>query len=169
MTYKLWDPGTRRVAGAFSDVIAAGPQQIAWDPVCVHCPVHVLDLLTRTTATIPVPRGTWTPMNNGTFSSDGRFLAFLLSAGGPPDAALTRIAVIDIASRRLLAVPGSTLSGAAAGRLSFGWQASGHRLIAVLPRSGQTIQVASWQPGWAHLWVATARITRGASPVLGEY
>ena len=166
--YKLWDPGTRRVVGTFSDVIAAGPRQIAWGPVCVHCPVHVLDLLTGTAATIPVPRGTWAPMNNGTFSSDGRFLAFLLSAAGPPDAALTRIAVIDTARRRLLAVPGTTLRGAA-GRLSFGWQASGHRLIAVLPRPGQTIQVASWQPGWAHLLVAAARIPRGTSAVLGEY
>jgi hypothetical protein len=136
----------------------------------VHCPVHVRDLLTGTAATIPVPRGTWAN-NHGTFSSDGRFLAFLLSAGTSPDgqAALTRIAVIDIASRRLLAVPGSTLSGDSATRLSFGWQARGHRLIAVLPRPGQAIQVASWQPGWAHLWVAAARIPRGTSAVLGEY
>jgi hypothetical protein len=168
--YKLWDPGTRRVAGTFGDVIAAGPQQIAWGPVCVDCPVHVLDLLTGTTATIPVPRRTWAN-NNGTFSSDGRFLAFSLSAGPPWPAAagVTRIAVIDIARRRLLAVPGSTLSGAAAAGLSFGWQARGHRLIAVLPRPGQAIQVASWQPGWAHLWVAAARIPRGTSAVLGEY
>jgi hypothetical protein len=170
VTYKLWDPGTRHVAGTFRDVIAASPRQIAWGPICVNCPVHVRNLLTGTTATIPVPRGTWA--SNGTFSSDGRYLALLLSAGVASGglAVLTRIAVIDIASRRLLAVPGSTLSGAAAtGRLSFGWQASGHRLVAALPRPGQTIQVASWQPGWAHLWVATARIPRGASAVLGEY
>jgi len=167
--YKLWDPGTRRVAGTFSDVIAASPQQIAWGPVCVHCPVHVLDLLTGTAATIPVPRGTWAN-NNGTFSPDGRFLAFLLSAGAAEQFGVqARIAVIDTASRRLLAVPGTTLSGDAAQRLSFGWQASGHRLIAVLPRPGQTIQVASWQPGAAHLLVATARLPRGTSAVLGEY
>jgi hypothetical protein len=171
VTYKLWDPDTRRVAGTFSDVIAAGPQQIAWGPMCVRCPVHVLDLLTGTTATIPLPPRTWAS-NDGTVSSDGRYLAFLLSADAAPDgsALLTRIAVIDIRSRRLLIVPGSTLSGdVAEGRLSFGWQASDHRLIAVLPRSGQTIQVASWQPGAAHLWVATARIPRGTSAVLGEY
>jgi hypothetical protein len=171
--YKLWDPGTRRVAGTFRDVIAAGPGQIAW-PACVHrpvvhCPVHVLDLVTGTTATIPVPRGTWAN-NDGTFSPDGRFLAFLLSAGAAEQFGVqARIAVIDIASRRLLAVPGTTLSGAVAQRLSFGWQARGHRLIAVLPRPGQTIQVASWQPAAAHLLVATARIPRGTSAVLGEY
>jgi hypothetical protein len=167
--YKLWDPGTRHVAGTFRDVIAASPQQIAWGPVCMHCPVHVLNLLTGTTATIPIPRGTWAS-NNGTFSPDGRFLAFLLSAGAAEQFGVqARIAVINIATRRLLAVPGTTLSGAAAQRLSFGWQANGHRLIAVLPRPGQTIQVASWQPGAAHLLVATARIPRGTSAVLGEY
>jgi len=166
--YKLWDPGTRRVAGTFRDVIAAGPRQIAW-PACVSCPVHVLDLATGTTATIPVPRGTWAN-NDGTFSSDGRFLAFVLSAGAAEQFGVqARIAVIDTVSRRLLAVPGTTLSGAVAQRLSFGWQASGHRLIAVLPRPGPTIQVASWQPGAAHLLVATARIPRGTSAVLGEY
>jgi hypothetical protein len=168
VTYKLWDPGTGHIGGTFSDVIATGPRQIAWGPLCEHCPVHVLDLSTGTTATIPIPRRTWANYN-GTFSSDGRFLAFLLSAGPGHYEVATHIAVIDIASRRLLAVPGSTLSGDAAGRLSFGWQASGHRLIAALPRPGQTIQVASWQPGGAHLLVATARIPRGASAVLGEY
>lgn len=57
----------------------------------------------------------------------------------------------------------------AIGRLIFGWQPGGHRLIAVLPGHGQTIQVASWQPGQARLWVATARIPPGTSAVLGEY
>ena len=168
--YKLWDPAARRVARTFSDVIAAAPQQVAWGPVCAHCPVHVLDLLTGATATIPVLRGTWAS-NNGTFSPGGRFLAFLLTARMAPDgeAILWRIAVIDTRTRRLLAVPGSTLSLAAAQRLSFGWQASGHRLIAVLPTSGETLQVASWRPGAARLWVATGRIPRGASAVLGEY
>ncbi len=178
VTDKLWDPATRRVVGTFSDVIAAGPQQIAWPasywnngaPICGHCPVHVLNLLTGTTVTIPLPRGAWAS-NEGTFSSDGRYLAFLLWAGTAPDGepALTRIAVIDIPSRRLLVVPGTTLSwDAAIGRLIFGWQPSGHRLIAVLPSSGETIQVASWQPGQARLWVATARIPPGTSAVLGE-
>lgn len=167
--YKLWDPSTRRVTGTFSDVIAASPDEIAWGPICVNCPVHLLDLLTGTSATIPVPPGT--SSNNGTFSSDGRFLALTLSAGAAPDRAslLTRIGVIDIGSRRLLPVPGTTLSGVVAPRLSFGWQARSHRLIAVLPRSGDTIQVASWQPGGAHLLVATARIPPGTSAVLGEY
>jgi hypothetical protein len=77
--------------------------------------------------------------------------------------------VIDTRTRYLLAVPGSTLSGVAADRLSFGWQPSGHGLIAVLPTPGSSIQVASWQPGSSHLWLAPARIPRGSSAVLGEY
>jgi hypothetical protein len=170
VTYKLWDPGTRRVARTFTDVIASSPQQIAWGPTCVRCPVHVLDLRTGATATIPVPRGTWAS-RNGTFSADGRFLALQLNAGVAPDGepVLVRIAVIDMRTRRLLAVPGSTLSWDVEKQLSFGWQATGHRLIAVLPRSGATIQAASWQPGATHLWVANARIPRGTSAVLGEY
>jgi hypothetical protein len=169
---KLWDPVTRRVVRTFGDVIAAGPQVIAWGPICVHCPVHVLSLLTGTTATIPLPRGTWAAPNQGTVSPDGRYLAFPLWAGTAPDGepALTRIAVIDLTSRRLLIVPGSALSwDVTKGVLSFGWQPRGHRLIAVLPSPGQMIQVASWQPGWAHLWVATTQIPRGTSAVLGEY
>jgi len=171
VTYKLWDPATRRVVRTFRDVIASGQRQIAWGPLCVHCPVHVLNLPTGTTATVPLPRATWAS-NQGTFSSDGRYLAFPLWAGTAPDGepALTRIAVIDTTSRRLLVVPGTTLSwDITKGVLIFGWQPRGHRLIAVLPNSGHTIQVASWQPGQARLWVATVRIPRGTSAVLGEY
>ena len=78
--------------------------------------------------------------------------------------------MIDLTSRRLLVVPGTTLSwDATKGVLSFGWQPRGHRLIAVLPGSGDTIQVASWQPGQARLWVATTQIPPGTSAVVGEY
>jgi hypothetical protein len=171
-TYELWDPVTRRVVRTFGDVIAAGPQAIAWGPICPNCPVHVLSPLTGTTATIPLPRGTWASFQ-ATFSSDGRYLAFPLWAGVARDGSptLERIAVIDLISRRLLIVPGSTLSGQAAGEdaLSFGWEPRGHQLIAVLPGSGETIQVASWQPGQARLWVATTQIPPGTSPVLGGY
>jgi hypothetical protein len=170
--YKLWDPVTRRVVRTFGDVIAAGPQAIAWGPICVHCPVRMLSLLTGTTATIPLPRGAWAAPNQGTVSPDGRYLAFPLWAGTAPDGgpALTRIAVLDIRDRRLLIVPGSTLGwDVTKGLLSFGWQPRGHRLIAVLPGSGETIQVASWQPGQARLWVATTQIPPGTSAVVGEY
>jgi hypothetical protein len=168
----LWDPVTRRVVRTFGDVLAAGPHAVAWGPICVHCPVHVLNLLTGTNATIPLPGGAWAVRHQGSFSSDGRYLAFPLWAGTAPDGEplLTRIAVIDIADRRLLIVPGSTLSwDVNKGALSFGWQPGGHRLIAVLPGSGETTQVASWQPGQARLWVATTKLPPGSSAVVGEY
>ena len=170
--YKLWDPVTRRVVRIFGDVIAAGPQAVAWGPICVHCPVRVLNLVTGTNAAIPLPGRAWAAPNQGTFSPDGRYLAFPLWAGTAPDGepALTRIAVIDTRDRRLLLVPGSTISwDVTKGVLSFGWQPRGHRLIAVLPGSGETIQVASWQPGQARLWVATTQIPPGTSAVVGEY
>jgi hypothetical protein len=173
VTYKLWDPATRSVVRTFGDVIAAGQRQIAWGPICARCPVHVLNLLTGTTATTPLPRATWASNQGGAFSADGRYLAFPLWAGTAPDGepALTRIAVIDTTSRRLLIVPGSALSwDIAKGVLIFGWQPSGHQLLAVLPLqgSGETIQVASWRPGQARLWVASVQIPVGTSAVLGE-
>ena len=91
------------------------------------------------------------------------------AADGEP--ALTRIAVIDLASPRLLIVPGSSLSwDVNKGVLFLGWQPAGHQLIAVLPTGpSDTMQVASWQPGQQRLQVATARIPAGTSAVLGEY
>jgi hypothetical protein len=172
VTYKLWNPATRRVVRTFSDVIAASPEAIAWGPICVHCPVHVLSLETRTTAAIPLPPGGWAAPNQGTFSSDGRYLAFPLWAGTASDGepAVTRIAVIDLATRHLIVVPGSTLSwDVTKGVLSFGWQPGSHRLIAVLPGADDMIQVASWQPGQARLWVANTQIPPHTSAVLGEY
>jgi hypothetical protein len=79
--------------------------------------------------------------------------------------------VIDTTSRRLLIVPGSALSwDITKGVVIFGWQPSGHQLLAVLPLqgSGETTQVASWRPGQARLRVATVRIPPGTSAVLGE-
>jgi hypothetical protein len=165
-TYQLWDPRTRRVVRGFDNVIAAGPDQIAWSQACVSCPVHVLTVSTGTSATIPVAPGTWA--YNGTFSSDGRLLAVQLSAGVTPDGRATqeRVGVIDLASRALAAIPGSIVSVTRS--LSFGWQAGSHRLIVALPESGDSIQIAYWQPGDAHLLVATAQLPAGMSPVLGE-
>ncbi len=80
--------------------------------------------------TIPLPRSAWAAPNQGTFSADDRYLAFPLWAGTAPDGepALTRIAVIDLASPHLLIVPGSALSwDVNKGVLTFGWQPAGHR------------------------------------------
>jgi hypothetical protein len=165
-TYQLWDPRTRRVVRGVDNIIAAGPDQIAWSQACASCSVHVLTVSTGTSATIPVAPGTWA--YNGTFSSDGRFLAVQLSAGVTPDGRATqeRVGVIDLASRALTAIPGSVVSVDKS--LSFGWQADSHRLIVALPESGDSIQIAYWQPGDAHLLVATAQLPVGMSPVLGE-
>lgn len=165
-TYQLWDPRTRRTVRGFDNVIAAGPRQAAWIQACDNCPVHLLNVATGKTATIPVPQGTWA--YNGTFSSDGRLLAVQLSAGITPDGRATqeRIGVIDLASRHLTIILGSTVSVDKS--LNFGWQPGSHRLVVALPASRNSIQVAYWQPGNAHLLVATTQIPPGMSPVLGE-
>jgi len=39
VTFKLWDPRTRRVVRTFANVIAASPTQVAWG-ICDGCAVH---------------------------------------------------------------------------------------------------------------------------------
>jgi DNA-directed RNA polymerase specialized sigma24 family protein len=163
--YELWDPATRRVVRTFGNVTASSPSQIAWTQTCENCAVHVLDLTTGTTATIQVPRGSWA--YDGSFSGDGRLLAVHLSAGVTAgQASRARIAVIDLRGRRVLAVPGSTVGVDIPAVLGIGWQVGGHRLIVTLSGAGQFVQVAYWQPGAAHLRVATIRIPRGMSPAV---
>ena len=166
VTDELWDPGTGRIIREFANVIAASPEQIAWNPCGAQCPVYVLSLATGTSTSIPLAPGTWAV--GGTFSSDGRLLAVQVSAAVTPDgyAAANRLEVIDIASQHLTAVPGTTISSRVG--LSFGWQPGRDRLLAAVAGASIVVHVASWQPGDSYLSIQAARIPRGTVLVLGD-
>lgn len=144
--FELWDPRTGRVARRFDNVIAAGPEQIAWSPGCRGCRVQVLNVPTGKTVTAPVHVGQPAALN-ATISDDGQLLAMQLPDG--------KLSVLDTSSGVLTVIPGTTLSDAA--WQHFGWLDGGHRLIVIAGPYKQPgpAQVAYWQPGDAQLRIAT--------------
>jgi hypothetical protein len=165
---ELWDPASRRVERAFGHVEVAGPEQVAWGRPCEGCQVNVLDTRTGSVTSIAIPRG-WRIdasgvyregdiPSTGAFSSDGRLLAVGLSSGTGRHgiAQAERLGVIDVATHRLLIVPGVDLTGTAAQNLFYGWQPGTRRLVVVMAARGVGWQVGYWQPGAARLRLTTA-------------
>ena len=147
----LWDPRTGHVLRHFDNVLATGPEQIAWSPGCPSCRVQVVNVLTGRTVTTPIP-GRNPASLNATFSDDGRLLAMQQPG--------REIEAFDTTSRTLTAIPGTALSTTA--WQNFGWQAGSHRLVITAgPNTGVApAQLAYWQPGDATLRVATVRNLR---------
>ena len=72
-----------------------------------------------------------------------------------------------MASGRLMAVPGTWLSGDAL--ISFGWPASSDSLVAEMSFPAK-VQLASWRPGAGRLAIAALRPQQSpASLVIGHY
>jgi hypothetical protein len=144
---ELWDPRTRHVLARFDNVLAHGPEQIVWSRGCAPCQLRVTNVTTGRTVTTPL-RGQPNSLN-ATLSDDGRLLAAQLPNG--------EVAVFNTVTRSLTRIPGTALRNANA--KYFGWQNGGHRLvIAAGPISTPgPDQLAYWQPGDAHLYVATIR------------
>ena len=84
---------------------------------------------------------------SGAFSPDGRYLAVVF---GSVDAAgavtQARVGVIDVATRRLLGVPGAALGGGEV-ELTVSWSADGAWLLVSAPVGPLTEQLAAWRPG----------------------
>jgi hypothetical protein len=162
----LWNPGTGRVVRTFDGVVAAGPAMIAWG-ICGGCSVHVLDVATGSSFTVPVPTASWA--YNGIFSAGERLLAVSLSAGVTSSGAarLQEIAVIDVAARSLQIIRGSSVTTEMENALNIGWAGSTDRLIAVVTGGGRQAQVGYWQPGNAGLRVARLMQPAGTSIVVG--
>jgi hypothetical protein len=165
---KLWDTRTRHVARTLPDVIAVGPEQIAWGPICGGCSVHLLDLATGVGVDVPLPHLTWA--YNGTYTADGRYLALQLSTSRTSYgmALWTQVAVIDTATGHLTVLAGTAESPNARNQWQFGWQAGSDELVIAMPGRQDRFQIATWRPGQARLRVAATRIPRGMYPVLGE-
>ena len=163
-SYELWDPGIRRVTRSFPNLIAASPAEIAWMPSCTaDCWVHVLDLPSGRVEEIALP-GHSKPYA-GAFSPDGRLLAMLVATRATGRTAAFRLIVATAATRRITAVPGTTVVGMAG--VVFGWQPGSHRLIAEVS-VGDRWQIAVWRPGQTRLSIALARAPYNSWPVIDQ-
>lgn len=163
----LWDPVTGQVVRTFTNVIAASPGQLAWDPCLGTCPLRILSMPTGTSLTVRLPRGAWAVA--GTFSSDGRLLAVQVTTDLQRDgsAAATRLEVIDTVTGRATVLPGTKVSSLIG--ISFGWQAGGDRLLAALELPSGLAELASWRPGATHMSTQVVLLPPGTSPVLGDH
>lgn len=163
----LWDPVTAQVVRTFTNVIAAGPGQVAWDPCLGACPLKILSLPARARLTVDLPHGAWAVA--GTFGSDGRLLAVQVTTDLQRDgsAAATRLEVINTVTGQATVLPGTTVNSLIG--VSFGWQAGSDRLLAALELPSGLVELASWQPGDTHLSTQDVLLPPGASPVLGDH
>ena len=156
----LWDPRSNRVASRVTDVIAAGPGQIAWSPDCRGCRVRLLNVLTGTSVTTPIAAGQPGGLT-GKFTDDGTLLAVQLTDG--------QLAVYDTSSGQLTVIPGTALNNNY--WQDFGWLNGSHTLTvaAGCGRCNATgpEQIAYWQPGDSRLRIATVTNQREADAVQG--
>jgi len=146
--FALWNPGSGRILRRYDRVLAASGTTLAWVTAACspnRCPVHLSDLAAGTDTQVAVP---WrAAANSGAFSPDGRSLAVVF--GGVDDAGplpQATIGVIDVAARRLLAVPGAVTGGGDIG-LAVSWSPDGAWLLVSAPVGPLTEQLAAWRPG----------------------
>jgi hypothetical protein len=166
MADQLWDPAAPRASRTFDAVMAASPTQIAWAPPCVaRCRVQVVNLATGRQVTAELPAGR--SAASAAFSPDGRFLAVEVSFSneGNDGGQAVQVELVSMASGRLMAVPGTSLSSDAL--ISFGWPASSDSLVAELGFTTQ-VQLMSWRPGAVLLAAAVLRPQR-STLVIGQY
>jgi hypothetical protein len=163
--FALWDPGRGRMLRRFDRVLAASGTTIAWVTVACGpkpCLVHLSDLASDTDLQVAVP---WrAPADRGAFSPDGRSLAVVFG-GGDGAGAVTpaRVGVIDVAARRLLAVPGAVMGGGEV-RLAVSWSADGAWLLVSAPLGPLTEQLAAWRPSDRVLHVPRRQPPTGQHP-----
>lgn len=156
----LWDPRSNRVVGRVTDVIAAGPGEIAWSPGCRGCRVRLLNVVTGTSVTTPIAGGQPGGLT-GKFTDDGTLLAVQWTDG--------QLAVYDTSSRQLTVIPGTALNNNY--WQDFGWLNGSYTLVvAAGPGRGNATgpdQVAYWQPGDSRLRIATGTNQREVAAFAG--
>ncbi len=152
ITYREWDPATRKVLRSFKKIIAASTTEVAYQPSCraATCPIRVLDLSTERTAAITLPASN--TVNAGRFSPDGRFLALEVSANNNAyGASAMRLEVASMPHGHLVVVPHT---GASTDALDgFGWPGDGDELVAEFSFIGQ-VQTVLWNQPAGQLAVA---------------
>jgi hypothetical protein len=160
----LWNPDSGRMLRRYDRVLAASGTTIAWVAAACRptpCPVHLSDLAAGTDVQVAVPHAGAT---SGAFSPDGRYVAVVF---GGVDAAGTvtqaRVGVIDVAARRLRAVPGAVLGGRDAG-WAVSWSPDGAWLLLSARVGPLTEQLAAWRPGDTVLHVPRRQPPTGQHP-----
>ncbi len=146
--FEIWDPATGRVLGHYDNVVAQGPEQIAWTSGCRRCQLEITNVSTGKTLSTRIPGGQPTNLS-AAFTDDGRLLA--VRAPGQ------RVAIINTATGFMTRLPETGLNGT--DFEYFDWQNEGHRLILVAGPNNKPgpDQIAYWQPGETQLHVATIR------------
>lgn len=149
--FELWDPATGRVLGHFDNVVAQGPEQIAWTKGCRRCHLEITNVSTGKTVTTPIP-GDEPGSLSAALSDDGRLLAVQVPG--------QQLAVINTATGSTIRLPGTALTKT--DFVNFDWQNEGHRLMIVAGPNDEPgpDQLAYWQPGDTHLHVVTIRNLR---------
>jgi hypothetical protein len=163
--FALWNPRSGQMLRRYDRVLAASETTIAWVAAACgpkSCPVHLSDLAAGTDIQLAVP---WRARaNSGAFSPDGRHLAVVFGdgddAGAVPPA---RVGVIDLAARRLLAVPGAVMGGDDVG-LAVSWSPDGAWLLVSARVGSLTEQLAAWRPGDRVLHVPRRQPPTGQHP-----
>jgi hypothetical protein len=146
--FALWNPRSGRMLRRYDRVLGASETTIAWVAVAcgpTPCLVHLSDLAAGTDIQLAVP---WRARaSTGAFSPDGRHLAVVFGGGGAAGAVTqARVGVIDLAARRLLAVPGAVVGGDDVG-LAVCWSPDGAWLLVSARVGPLTEQLAAWRPG----------------------
>ncbi|MGH3403302.1 MAG: hypothetical protein ACRDRJ_12530 [Streptosporangiaceae bacterium] len=152
-TDRLWNPADPRAGRTFSNVIATGPNEIAWAlPCATACRARVLNLATGRTTVITVPRGSTAA--SGSLSPDGRLLALQVSysTGSAGGSLAMQLDVASVATGRLTAVRGTWASSDAL--VSFGWPADSDSLVAELGFTTK-VQLTAWRPDDTRLAVVS--------------
>jgi hypothetical protein len=145
--YELWDPATRRVLDRFDNVVAQGPEQVAWTRGCSGCRLEITNVSTGKTVITSIPDSS--ANLNAALSDDGRLLAVQVSG--------QELTIVSTATGSVTRIAGTALSTSAVE--DFDWQNTSHRLIVTAWPSSQAgpDQIAYWQPGDTKLHVATIR------------
>jgi hypothetical protein len=134
------------VLGHFDNVVAQGPEEIAWTKGCRRCHLEITNVSTGKTVTTSIP-GDQPGNLNTVLSDDGRLLSVQLPGQD--------VAIVNTFTGSMIRLPGTALSGT--DFEEFDWQNVGHRLIVIAgpnDRPGPD-QIAYWQPGETRLHVVT--------------
>ncbi|HEX3493687.1 MAG TPA: hypothetical protein VHU92_30395 [Streptosporangiaceae bacterium] len=163
-TDRLWNPADPRADRTFQNVLAVGPNEIAWAPPCVSvCRARLLNLATGHRTVFAMPRGS--TASSGTFSPDGRLLALQVSysTGSAGGSLAIQLVVASVTSGRMTPVQGTWASSDAL--VGFGWPADGDSLVAELGFTTK-VQLTAWRPGVSRLAVVALSPREAATAIV---